>query len=111
MEKVVEVPKFVEITAKEPVMITQNKIVDRFVDKVVNTTCYEEKIKEVPTVREKIVTVEKLVPQIKEIEVFKDKIIEKEKLVTKTDVTNKIETKYEPVITKEDKLVTVAHST
>jgi hypothetical protein len=105
------VPRFVEITAKEPVIITQNKIVDRFIDKVVNTTCYEEKIKEVQTIKEKIVTIEKLVHQIKEVEVFKDKIIEKEKLITKTDVNNKIETKYEPVITREDKLVTVAHST
>lgn len=40
VEKIVEVPRFVEITAKEPVIITQNKIVDRFIDKVVNTTCY-----------------------------------------------------------------------
>lgn len=48
-----------------------------------------------PTIKEKIVTVEKIVPQIKEVEVYKDKIVEQQKLVTKTDVNNKIETKYE----------------
>lgn len=57
VEKPVEVPRFIEITAKEPVMITNNKIVDRFVDKLVHTTCFEEKIVEVPTVQEKIVTI------------------------------------------------------
>lgn len=54
-------PRFIEITAKEPVIITNNKIVDRFIDKVVHTNTVEERIKEVPTVQEKIVTVEKLV--------------------------------------------------
>jgi hypothetical protein len=57
VEKPVEVPRFIEITAKEPVMITNNKIVDRFIDKLVHTTCIEERIVEVPTVQEKIVTI------------------------------------------------------
>lgn len=35
IEKCVEVPRFIEITAKEPVIITNNKIVDRIMEKVV----------------------------------------------------------------------------
>ena len=61
LEKIVEVPRFIEITAKEPVIITNNKIVDRLVDKVVEVLLYEQKIVSVPTIEEKIVTIEKIV--------------------------------------------------
>ncbi len=40
----------------------------------------------------------------------KDKIVEKEKLVTKTNVNNQIETKYQEVHTKEDKIVPITHA-
>lgn len=44
----------------------------------------------VPTVEQKIVTIEKLVQEIKEISVNNDRIIEKDKLILKTDVNNQI---------------------
>ena len=53
------------MTTKEPVFITNNKVVDKIVEKAVHTSCTEETIKEVPTIKEKIVTVEKIVPEIK----------------------------------------------
>ncbi len=51
MEKICEVPRFIEITAKEPVIINNNKIVDRFIDKIVEVHVQHQEIVQVPTIQ------------------------------------------------------------
>ena len=44
-------------------------MVDKCVEKVVHSNTVEEVIKEVPTIKEKVVTIEKTVPEIQQVHV------------------------------------------
>lgn len=57
--------------------VNVNQIVDKITEKPVHTNTCEEIIKEVPTIKEKIVTIEKDMRSIQEVEVNRDKIVEK----------------------------------
>lgn len=66
-----------------------------------------ETIKEVQTIEEKVIAVERRDTEVKEITVYKDKIVEIQKFIEKENIRNVIETRIQAVPTIEEKVVPV----
>ena len=107
IDKIIEVPKVVELEVIVPQLVRVNQIIEQLVEKIVQIPVINEVIKEVEVIKEKIVQVHTDNTQIKEVEVFRDKIVQVPQVVEINQTKNFIETTLQVVERFEEREVPI----
>ena len=107
VDKIIEVSKVVEVEVLIPHIVQVNKIVEQLIEKVVQIPVIQEVIKEVEIIKEKIVQVHTAETQIKEIEVVRDKIVQVPQVVEIAQTRNFVETNLQVVERFEEREVPI----